>query len=67
MGPECVYCGKRCFEPFPPETPVEIFEAFWPSGVMATCPAGQRWDKHVTGYCYDDAVAAIREANNDEE
>ena len=66
MGPYCKFCGRRCFVPFPKETPAEILAAYR-SGVaiIATCAEGQRYEKELTGYCLADIEAALKERRAD--
>jgi hypothetical protein len=53
MGPYCKFCDTRCFCYFPQNTPTEILEAYGTSTIIATCPAGQAFEKKQTGYNYD--------------
>ncbi len=60
MGPYCKFCGQRCFAYFPDETPAEVLERYSPSvTIIATCPQGQEYERHVAGYCYDDIKRLI--------
>lgn len=55
MGPYCKFCGNRCFIPLPENTPKEILEAYkGRADIIATCEAGQNFEKQKIGYCYDD-------------
>lgn len=59
MGPYCKFCCQRCFVYLPADTPTEIVKAYGTSTIVATCKAGQQFEKDSTGYCYDDILAAI--------
>jgi hypothetical protein len=66
MGPYCKFCNHRCFTHMPEETPEHIVEAYrtFMGGsvpIIATCPAGQQFEKQRIGYCYDDILAPARE------
>jgi hypothetical protein len=54
MGPYCKFCGNRCFIPMPENTPKEILSAYGTNTIIATCEAGQKFEKEKIGYCYDD-------------
>jgi len=62
MGPYCKFCDTRCFCYFPQGTPDHILKAYGTSTIIATCPAGQAFEKRKVGYCYNDIVAIIRAA-----
>ena len=60
MGPYCKFCGQRCFTYFPAGTPDHMLKAYSPNvTIIATCPAGQAFEKEKIGYCYDDIKNAI--------
>lgn len=59
MGPYCNYCGHRCFTHMPAETPTEALKAYGRSTIIATCPAGQQFEKENVGWCYDDIQGTI--------
>lgn len=59
MGPYCKFCDRRCFVYFPDETPPHILKAYGTSTIIATCRAGQLFEKEKIGYCYDDIQAII--------
>ena len=67
MGPYCQFCDNRCFVHFPNDTPKSILKAYGTVNIIATCPAGQAFEKKRVGYCYDDIrrVAAIAEVDAD--
>ena len=70
MGPYCKFCGMRCFTHLPAETPKEIQDAYGTSTIVATCRAGQAFEKQEVGYCYDDiqrAIAAAKETEQEQE
>lgn len=70
MGPYCKFCGNRCFAHLPAETPKEIQDAYGTLTIVATCPAGQAFEKQKVGYCYDDikkAIAAAKETEQEQE
>jgi hypothetical protein len=67
MGPYCKFCGTRCFCHFPQETPEHILKAYGTSTIIATCPAGQAFEKQKVGYCYDDIIEATQKGPQDEE
>lgn len=54
MGPYCRFCNNRCFVPMPKGTPRRVLEAYGKAAIIATCPAGQTFEKRKVGYCYDD-------------
>lgn len=54
MGPYCRFCGRRCFCHFPQETPEHVLQAYGTSTIVATCRAGQAFEKRRVGYCYGD-------------
>jgi hypothetical protein len=62
MGPYCNFCGERCFCHMPQETPEHILKAYGTSTIIATCAAGQAFEKQKVGYCYDDIIKAIKDA-----
>jgi len=62
MGPYCKFCGTRCFCYFPNETPQYILDAYGSSTIIATCRAGQNFEKGKVGYCYDEIISIIRDA-----
>jgi hypothetical protein len=57
----CRFCGERCFVPLTIQVPVEIGLAFIRRKVnmLATCSGGQKFDKDLIGYCFDDIVEAV--------
>lgn len=59
MGPYCRYCNQRCFTHFPMATPQIALDAYGSVSIIATCPAGQRFEKGRTGWCYDDIMRQI--------
>jgi hypothetical protein len=60
MGPYCKFCGQRCFVHFPTETPDMAIASYRPGvTIIATCPAGQAFERQETGWCYDMIHAAI--------
>lgn len=61
MGPYCNYCGNRCFVHMPEKIPEHIFKAYGRYVIIATCPAGQAFEKEKVGYCYDDIQKIIKE------
>ena len=61
MGPYCTFCANRCFVPLPMATPPEALKAYGTATIIATCPAGQQFEKARVGWCYDDIQAAIAE------
>jgi Lar family restriction alleviation protein len=63
MGPYCNFCGSRCFCHFPQETPQRILDAYGTSSIIATCRAGQQFEKNKVGYCYDDILKEIELLN----
>lgn len=66
MGPYCNFCDTRCFCHFPQGTPDHIREAYGSSTIIATCSGGQQFEKRKVGYCYDDIIAAIADAEEEE-
>ncbi len=54
MGPYCKFCNNRCFVHMPAETPMYILAAYGTSTIIATCSAGQAFEKEKTGWCYGD-------------
>ena len=65
MGPYCKFCGRRCFLFFPDETPKHILEAYGrTTTIIATCAEGQKFEKAIIGYCYDDIIEEIEHAKN---
>jgi hypothetical protein len=64
MGPYCNFCGRRCFCHFPNETPKHILDAYGTASIIATCRAGQEFEKSKIGYCYDDIMEQIRAAES---
>ena len=62
MGPYCKFCGTRCFCYFPQETPEHILKAYGTNTIIATCPAGQEFERQKVGYCYNDIIREIRAA-----
>ena len=62
MGPYCNFCGRRCFCHFPNETPKHILDAYGTASIIATCRAGQEFERSKIGYCYDDIMEQIRAA-----
>jgi len=38
----------------PENTPKEILSAYGTNTIIATCEAGQKFEKEKIGYCYDD-------------
>jgi hypothetical protein len=64
MGPYCNYCGSRCFEPIPIGTPGHILKAYGFSTIVATCKAGQEFEKNRIGYCYDDILQILSREEN---
>jgi len=61
MGPYCRFCDQRCFVHMPMETPAHIVKAYGNSTIIATCRAGQAFEKEQVGYCYEDIQMAIAE------
>ena len=59
MGPYCRFCNARCFVPIPLLTPEHIRTAYGKLTIVATCLAGQRFEKERLGHCYDEIVLAI--------
>ena len=70
MGPYCRFCGRRCFTHMPAETPQHVLLAYRksygpgpldyvPITIVATCAAGQRFEKERIGYCYEDILHEI--------
>jgi hypothetical protein len=59
MGPYCNFCNQRCFTHMPIATPKHILAAYGTSTIIATCPAGQQFERKKVGYCYDDISAAV--------
>ena len=53
MGPYCKFCNNRCFTPIPAGTPDRIVKVF-NCDIIATCAAGQEFEKKKIGYCYAD-------------
>jgi hypothetical protein len=39
--------------------PPEAVAAYRTATIIATCPAGQQWEKERFGWCYDDIKAAV--------
>lgn len=63
MGPYCEFCGTRCFCHMPKDTPAEAIAAYRPGiSIIATCPAGQKYERQVTGWCYEKIIRAIQAA-----
>ena len=62
MGPYCNFCGRRCFCHFPNETPKHILDAYGTASIIATCRAGQEFERSKIVYCYDDIMEQIRAA-----
>jgi hypothetical protein len=63
MGGYCRYCQTRCFVPFPPGTPLEAINAYRPGvSVIATCPAGQAFERRETGWDYQRIQKALSKA-----
>lgn len=60
MGPYCKFCNRRCFVPLPLGTPPEIVKAYGSSTIIATCPAGQAFEKERVGYCHDDIHQVLK-------
>ncbi len=56
MGPYCQFCNQRCFVPFPEGTPARVLKAYTTSTIIATCQAGQAFERERVGYCYDDII-----------
>lgn len=50
MGPYCNYCDKRCFVPNPNHS--DPFNGG--ATILATCLGGQKHDKRLLGYCWDE-------------
>jgi hypothetical protein len=42
------------------ETPKEALNAYGTTTIIATCKAGQEYEKKLTGWCLDDIQAAIK-------
>lgn len=59
MGPYCNFCGQRCFVHMPMETPQNILDAYGTITIIATCPAGQKFEKKKIGYCYSDIAKEV--------
>jgi hypothetical protein len=49
----------------PQETPEHILKAYGTSTIVATCPAGQAFEKAKVGYCYDDILKEIEKGKED--
>jgi hypothetical protein len=47
---------------FPQNTPDHILKAYGSNTIIATCAAGQAYEKEKVGYCYNDIQAAIKTA-----
>lgn len=62
MGPYCKFCNSRCFVHFPEHTPAHILRAYGTATIVATCPAGQRFEKEKVGYCYDEILQAAKDS-----
>ena len=56
MGPYCNFCNQRCFVHLI-NAPAEAIEAYGTSSIIATCRAGQRFEKDRVGWCYADIEA----------
>lgn len=63
LGPYCKFCGNRCFTHFPDKTPAHILKAYGTSNIIATCNAGQKFEKEKIGFCYDDIVDYLKKGN----
>lgn len=59
MGPYCKFCDQRCFVHIPMGTPENILKAYGTSTIVATCKAGQQYEKNKVGFCHQDIVDAI--------
>lgn len=59
MGPYCKFCNSRCFVHMPMEAPPDAVKAYGSSTILATCPAGQAFEKEKVGWCYGDIQAAL--------
>ena len=59
MGPYCNFCNNRCFVYLPNETPKHIRKAYGTSTIIATCKAGQVFEKNKVGFCYGEIQAII--------
>ena len=59
MGPYCKFCGQRCFIHLTMDAPPAAVEAYGHVTIIATCAAGQAFEKERTGWCWDDIRAAI--------
>lgn len=60
MGPYCKFCNQRCFTHMPAGTPAEALKAYGTSTIIATCPAGQAFEKEKVGWCYIDILKSFR-------
>ena len=59
MGPYCKFCDQRCFTHMPLDTPPHVVAAYRTVTILATCPAGQRFERERVGYCLDDIRALL--------
>ncbi len=53
MGGYCRFCGERCFIPLPPTAPKAALFAYGRATIVATCPAGQAFERERVGWSYD--------------
>ncbi len=71
MGPYCQFCGQRCFVPLTQELwdrmTEEQRDAYRkaPTDSMATCPAGQLFEKEHLGVCYDELLSQQQQQKGD--
>ena len=64
MGPYCNYCQQRCFQHVPADTPEDmlaVYQARFNGDVpiIATCPAGQEFERQRIGFSLDDITGAV--------
>ena len=50
--PPCPYCGKPCWETFPPGATADMVAAFKGRTLLSTCQEGQQHDLNAVGWCY---------------
>lgn len=57
----CQFCQQQCFVPLTTQAPPEMALPFIIRKVnmMATCRQGQKFDKGLIGYCFDDILAEV--------
>jgi hypothetical protein len=64
MGPYCKFCGTRCFVPVTYRWPDEISNKLGNITIVATCDAGQKFEKEKLGVCWNEVKDKLKEDGN---